>query len=112
MKSDYLYYKLFHTTIVTIATEDQYYVLCSFIFAENINSTPFHTQAEGRAVRRVRIMCRNMDSLQMEMRVVQVALPTGCMCRPCAAVGDKVPDVLNPTQHKVMDILAFEKKDS
>ena len=81
-------------------------------FAENINSTPFHTQAEGSAVRRVRIMCRNMDSLQMEMRVVQVALPTGCMCRPCAAVGDKVPDVLNPTQHKVMDILAFEKKNS
>lgn len=74
--------------------------------------TFFSLQAEGSAVRRVRMMCRNLKSFQMEMRVVQVALPTGCMCRPCANVADKVPDVLNPTQHKVIDILAFEKKHS
>ena len=58
------------------------------------------------------MMCRNTTSLEMEMRVIKVALPTGCMCRPCAAVGDKVPDVLNPMQYKVMDLLAFEKKNS
>ena len=47
----------------------------------------------------------------MEMRIVQVSLPTGCMCRPCVPVEDKVPEIENPTEPKnALDTLPFVRR--
>lgn len=55
-------------------------------------------QPTGKSIRRIRMTCRNMSSMQFEMRIVQVALPIGCMCRPCSSSLGRVPDVVNPVE--------------
>ena len=41
-------------------------------------------QATDKAVRRIRMTCYNDMSRDYETRIVQLMLPTGCMCRPCS----------------------------
>lgn len=55
-------------------------------------------QPQGRQLRRIRLRCRNPRTYRAEMRMVQVYLPNGCMCRPCSVSVDNVPDVVDPLQ--------------
>lgn len=64
-------------------------------------------QAEGKTVRRIRMTCRVADdSDEMETRIAQVVLPTGCMCRPCVSTAESVPDVINEIDETAVEFLA------
>ena len=61
-------------------------------------------QATGRSVRRVRMTCIDEGRGRYAVRLVQVALPNGCMCRPCSSESDRVPDMINPIEDRIMSV--------
>lgn len=52
-------------------------------------------QATGKVVRRIRMWCRGENDIGPRVHIMQLMLPTGCMCRPCSGLSN-VPDVVNP----------------
>lgn len=59
-------------------------------------------QATGSSVRRVRMLCADEPTRHFRPKLIHVALPTGCMCRPCSTSDDRVPDIVNPIEDRTI----------